>query len=236
MKQYWPRFVELRNHSDSTFPEVALLGFGGCPFLSGVNRIGIAWDGKPWDCPQFLRTAIAFASQPQVKTVVFSSFIESYFYYGLLIPKDSAKRMYFHQDDPRVSGLWESFELTVSNLVASGKKVYLVLPGPIPRRLGMARSTGGIPPRLSGLFGGKILNDSIDKARFLAFTARDRRYMQDIATRTGAQTIDPVPFLCGETMCATVSADGLPIFRDDNHLRPGYVQTKVTYLDRVVQR
>jgi hypothetical protein len=57
--------------------------------------------------------------------------------------------------------------------------------------------------------------------------------LKAIAARTGAQLIDPVPALCDRERCPLTTADGLPIFRDSNHLNPNFVRDHVRYLDDI---
>jgi hypothetical protein len=59
--------------------------------------------------------------------------------------------------------------------------------------------------------------------------------LQQIAADTGAITIDPVAILCNDSVCPVLAPDGLPIYKDANHLSPLYVRRSIHYLDKVVK-
>lgn len=74
------------------------------------------------------------------------------------------------------------------------------------------------------------VNYSISAQAFDEFTAPISKLLRQIAVETGAQIIDPLPYLSVKGMCpATVN--GVPIYKDDNHLRSGYVRRHMIFID-----
>jgi len=57
--------------------------------------------------------------------------------------------------------------------------------------------------------------------------------MAEIAKRSGASVVDPLPFLCPEKQCIRALADGTPVYKDRDHFRSDYART-VPYLDDVL--
>jgi len=55
--------------------------------------------------------------------------------------------------------------------------------------------------------------------------------MRQIAIRSGAIVIDPIPTLCQGDQCTRADADATPIYKDAGHLRAEYVRKFATYID-----
>ena len=117
----------------------------------------------------------------------------------------------------------------VRSMVADGRSVYVVLNIPyggamdpinmFERHL-ISFKTSSPPVLLS------------DLSQQVAITERMRRLLQAV----GAETIDPLTFLCdGKGVCPTVTPTGDPLYRDTMHLRPTYVRSNVFYLDHVLE-
>ena len=60
-----------------------------------------------------------------------------------------------------------------------------------------------------------------------------RKEIFAIREQTGAEVIDPIPWLSEDGYCISSNQDG-PIRCDDSHLRPGFVRKYVTYLDKTI--
>ncbi len=75
---------------------------------------------------------------------------------------------------------------------------------------------------------------SVDPAAFEAFVAPLSRRLREIAARAGAQALNPRDTLCEARRCASVDAQGIPLYRDSNHLRPSFAQERATFLDEVL--
>jgi hypothetical protein len=121
-------------------------------------------------------------------------------------------------------------ESAVRALRKAGKRVYFILDNPFgeelaPRSLVKRGFFHGIeivmnPPPLSRKEA--IERDEPTRSRILK-----------IANETGADVIDPVAWLCGET-CPAFSADGSPNYKDYDHLSFDALIHRVHYLDALV--
>ena len=124
--------------------------------------------------------------------------------------------------------IMEELKKTVQILVDMGKKVYLVLDSPTgpeldPKNLYIRSFTSSI-------------SSGVRKMKVSDFLKRDqaiRDEIQAIAKETGAEVIDPIPWLSEDGYCISSNQDG-PIRCDDSHLRPGFVRKYVIYLDKTI--
>jgi peptidoglycan/LPS O-acetylase OafA/YrhL len=235
MQQYWPRIKELRSQSPRAFPQVDLIVYGGCLPLPRINRQGTSWDGNPWNCPGFYRAAMKYIDLPQVKSVVISGYWEHYFRDRLLVPEKSPGASPLGDNDSRMQSVWAEFEQGIAQLRSRGKRVFIVLSNPSTGRYENNGNKDQTARRLAGLFGRPALPDEIQKSEFLLRRSVVERALRAIAFRTGSQIIDPAEFLCGTSQCPTVSKDGIPIYKDDDHLRSEFVRTGAAYIDRITR-
>ena len=54
------------------------------------------------------------------------------------------------------------------------------------------------------------------------------------AAEAGARLINPLDFLCTDGWCPAAAGDGVPIYKDHQHLQPAYVRAHVTFLDHTL--
>jgi hypothetical protein len=111
-----------------------------------------------------------------------------------------------------------------------GKRVYLILDNPFGEELA--------PRSLvrRGLFHGiEVVTNPLPLSRKEATQRGEpvRSRILRIANETGADVIDPVDWLCVET-CPALSADGLPNYKDYDHLSLDTLVHRVHYLDVLV--
>jgi hypothetical protein len=59
--------------------------------------------------------------------------------------------------------------------------------------------------------------------------------LSSIANAAGAIVLDPVRIVCRERYCPTLADDGMPVYTDNNHLRPAYVREHMTFLDAILK-
>jgi peptidoglycan/LPS O-acetylase OafA/YrhL len=128
--------------------------------------------------------------------------------------------------DAQVSEAFAEFAERLRRLVAGGARVSVVLPGPEPSE---------IRPHdyyQQAFFSGTpLMAPPIDKAAFLARTAKVRAMVIAAAGHAGAEIIDPMESRCGATTCP-VFDDGRYIFTDTHHLRASrVVRPGFAYLD-----
>jgi hypothetical protein len=134
--------------------------------------------------------------------------------------------------EPRAVTIFANFERQVSALVAAGKHVYIIMSNPTVQR---HIPGSNIPKRL----GGFVVNSTIpeiSKQEFLEETWWVSAQLRRIGERTGATLIDPVDYLCDDTKCRTMTAEGMPMYKDADHLRAGYVRDSVGWIDEIFQR
>jgi len=56
----------------------------------------------------------------------------------------------------------------------------------------------------------------------------------NIAAKNKIEIIDPMKYLCGDATCPSVDADGQPMYKDGQHLRPYFVRKKASFIDSTV--
>ena len=57
--------------------------------------------------------------------------------------------------------------------------------------------------------------------------------IKSLAEKAGAKVINPLEFLSKDGICFRFF-DGLPVYRDGNHLRASFVRDHATYLDETI--
>jgi hypothetical protein len=118
----------------------------------------------------------------------------------------------------------------ISDLRKAGKLVYLILPSANesrfdPRQM-IIRTWGDMS------FG--IDAPIIPRAELIGAMEPIRSQLQTLSQASGATLIDPMDTLCGEG-CAPLFEDGVPIYKDGDHLNPQYVRDHVKFLDPLLR-
>jgi len=239
IQQYWPRVTRvIDTHTDAARSAI-FATYLGCPPLPGINSVE-----RGRNCAGFFDYAMHQAYRPDVDTVVFGAFWEKYLLGEYLIA-NSAAHVYRAQDDaraplqldsPGTQIMFDQFETIVARLVASGRRVFIVLSNPtspafdpinmLPSEL---RLSPHLPPSLA-LTGGR----RIDAAPFESFVAPLTTRLRAIAARTGAIAIDPRSTLCDAMHCPAVGADGMPLYIDSNHLRARFARERAVFVDQIL--
>jgi hypothetical protein len=57
--------------------------------------------------------------------------------------------------------------------------------------------------------------------------------LKGLAARTDVTVIDPISSLCNAAIGKTSDNEGLPIYKDYNHLRASYASQHATFVDQV---
>jgi peptidoglycan/LPS O-acetylase OafA/YrhL len=234
LQQYWPRVRWLVE----THPEVArsaqFATYPACLPLPGVESLR-----QPRNCDGFLAWATGLAFRSDVDTVVFSAFWELYL---LREHATDHRQGVFSSSDPLRRPLqlgsaatqlaFERFEHTIAQMVASGRRVFIVLSNPTSPRF---NPTSRIPPqvRLSLHVPATLIVDRapVDAADFERFVAPVMDRLRAIAARTGAKVLDPRSTLCDGMSCPAIGADGLPLYVDSNHTRASWARRGASFLD-----
>ena len=61
-----------------------------------------------------------------------------------------------------------------------------------------------------------------------------RSHILNIAKKTGAEVIDPFEYLCNQNYCPALSSEGVPIYKDYDHMSLYTVTHLVHYLDFLI--
>ncbi len=224
VEQYYPN-IEVLSHQDEK--DIVFSTQGGCPPIPNV------YHAKLPQCDRFADDVIAYASNPEVKSVVIAAQWYGYF------EKDSP---YFFKGSQSESGVFlndseglklsfKSFEAMLMKLASMGKTTYVLLN--IPRSEAMDpknmvnRSVHSESPFFS-------INQEGVKTKFFERYRNIDASLIEIVHKTNAVIIDPKLFLCKDGKCPSVDESGNPIYKDAGHLRPTFVRTQIHFLDKTL--
>ena len=231
MQQYWPRISWLTRTQPDDARSVRFTAYAGCPMLPGLNSLR-----QPRRCDEFFTYAMREAWRPEVDTVVFGAFWELYLFgeyqYGVYSVTDPLHRR-LGVDSRATQIALSRFERLLGELVASGRRVFIVLSNPTsehfePRFLVPVQVRLSLePPRVLRIEHGA----PVDATPFEAFVAPLAGRLREVAARSGAQLLDPRSTLCAGMDCPTVGEDGLPLYIDSNHLRASFARTHAGFID-----
>ncbi len=236
--QYWPRVAYLIESHPQTARSALLVAYAGCPLLPGITSLR-----QPRDCDGFLAYATAQAWQPRVDTVVFGAFWEVYLLgeyqvqsrLGVYSSNDFSRiRLQLHSPATQIA--FARFERLLAQLVAGGRRVFIVLSNPTSPQFDPPAL---VPPavRLSLRAPGSFVADrsrSVDAAGWQAYVAPLMDRLRDIGARTGARVIEPRSSLCPGMVCPAVGSDGLPLYIDSSHLRAAYARQRARFIDETL--
>lgn len=226
-EQYWPRLNKI--HSQRS-PTLLFTTYGACPPLPVVERLN-----QSFACNKFFNYALHVAEQPQVKKVVFVGYWGLYF--GLRYGMPEAKPNLYSISDPlkkpvsidsqAAIAIFDEFEKIIKDLTKQGKKVYIILSVPTAPQYH--------PKDMISRVTLQTKTEAVDRKAFVDYTSPATNRLKALAAKTGAILIDPVPSLCDKDICPTTTKDGLPVYKDGNHLRPFYMIEKGKFIDRILQ-
>ena len=229
VQQYSVRVVDQLSRSPGHFNTVRFMTEGGCPPIPGIFEDHPRRRG----CDSARRLALDAATDVNVKKLVIGACWNCYF---IGIPDAAGKQKYdyYYQDashgrlpllDPR--GRDAAMERLRSTLVelSRGRTVYLLLDNPLAQAFDPRTYISG--NRLSG-----VSTQALPR-RVLVDPRQEelRRRLIEIAAQAGVAVIDPVPTLCDASGCIASTAEGTPVHRDSQHLRPFFVRSFADYLD-----
>jgi len=238
VQQYWPRV----RHVVETHPYAArsaeFATYIGCPPLPGVNAPTPASR-----CDQFFDYAMQAAGRSDVDTVVFGAYWEVYFLgeFGTehvrhpLYSVTDIRRTPLRFDSPATQRAFAQFAAAVQRLIASGRRVFIILSNPTSPQFDPSTMLFYRGRWAAGQAGGRIAADRrLDATAFERFAAPVQGELRRIALATGAQILDPRDTLCDGLECAATDADGKPLYRDTNHVRPFYALSHAGFIDQVL--
>ena len=147
IQQYWPRIVYLIDSQPEAARSVLFAAYAGCPGLPGMDNLR-----QPRNCDGFFAYATEQAFQPRVDTVVFGDFWELYLLgeYRLdsrqgVFSSGDFLRIPLRLDSPATLRALQQFESLLARLVASGRRVFIVLSNPTSPQFDPASM---VPPRV----------------------------------------------------------------------------------------
>ncbi len=222
MEHYWPRIKELTKSRPAQTNTAVFMTHGGCPPIHNV-----AGDGEGHDrCKGFSETALKYAlTNGNVDTVVVGAQWFGYLGGSNYFYQDGDTKHYLKPGGEGNALALAKLQEMLATLKGANKRVFLVLNSPI----GASLDPKGMIQRSFGHFA--IRHQEIRLDDFLATYGGIRTDLRLLGERAGVSVIDPLPFLCNETSCSAVTADGTPMYKDGHHLRPGYVREQVRFLD-----
>jgi len=233
-EQYGPRAVELAEAGPDPLRTTYFATWGGCPPIPGVFiDVNVA-------CDQRRGEMIRFALGSEIDSVVIGGCWNCYFieqakpnpalgenesYYF----RDGNTRHYFRGGDG-VERAIAALEALLKQLSAR-KKVYLLLDNPSgpefdPKRLLQGGS------RLGQMSAAQMT----PTAPWPPEQKELNRRLREVAQRSGAIVIDPVPALCKDDQCIRTTPDGTPIYKDSDHLRAAYVRKFGDQIDGALKK
>jgi peptidoglycan/LPS O-acetylase OafA/YrhL len=232
VEQYYPRIDSLLTNDPAGTKSVIYSSRGGCPPIPHVKENQLP------QCDGLIEQGIELAKDPDIDTIVVAADWAAYF-----LGRDSNPLPYYFEDASTKGVLrnakgsdasnkaFLAFESMVSQFTKANKTVYFVLQSPTgavfrPRMM-ITRSLMDLSFRI------RIPN--ISTAELVSQIRPVVTKLRQIASNTGAFTLDPIASLCNDSICPVLTPDGEPIYKDDGHLNPVYVKQSVRYLDNVVK-
>jgi hypothetical protein len=223
MQQFLPRIETLVQDKHARHRTVIIRTRGGCAPIPGIERVG-------YGCDRFVDEAFALARKPEIRTVIISASWAGF----------TARSDYHKAGDedgpplkmltPQTEWVLAGFEAAITQLVAAGKEVVIVLSTPFgeefdPRE--MARRDGlefhvVLPPAA-------VPRSVVDSES--AFI--DDR-LSEMAARAHATVLDPLDTLCADSRCPVLDSAGNPLLKDNSHLRSSFVSSHFDAFDRYV--
>ena len=207
MEQYYARIDRILTEQADTARGVVFVTRRSCLPIHHIDGFTRS------NCDGLLEQAFSLAQRPDVDTIVIGA---------------AWNRYDVFQSSERDRAL-QDLSATINDYRRIGRRVYLILP--VPR--GEAFDPSVLVKR-SLLDFGFVIQEQVERAQVDANVAPIAARLESIAHATGATVLDPVPVVCKERYCPTLADDGMPVYTDNNHLRPAYVREHMTFLDAIL--
>jgi peptidoglycan/LPS O-acetylase OafA/YrhL len=220
LAQYHGRIARILSEHPLNTHKAVLAWKAGCAPASELALV------DPDGCGKLLQSAVEYAKDPQVDTIVIGFCWYAYFV-GILDEE------HVGETGPLVPGTDQALDglkRMMAGFANQGKRVYLVLQLPLD---------SDFPPmqmiRRSVFSSGFHLDvRPADRASIVRTINPFASRLLQIAQDTGAKVIDPMDSLCDRNSCPSVTPGGEPIYHDSWHLRRDYIRDQVSYLDATV--
>jgi hypothetical protein len=234
VEQYFPRVKYLTSRRDLKSYSAVFATHEGCPPIPNINLI------EPgFYCHKFSEFALDEAKKSAVARVVFGGFWERYFIHEYSAPGSRAPVYYIKDpagrqvriDDALGVEVFRNFAARISSLRRAGKRVYIILPNPTAPAF---EPHSMLIDRLRLGHAAVNTNGFISKTEFQHHVRPMTAILKYIAESTGSTVFDPLDYFCEDLVCRTNTADGKPKYRDSDHLRSSYAETRATFIDQII--
>ncbi len=232
VEQYSPRIDKLMQENEPDIKSVIFASGGGCPPIPNV------YSDSRIKCASLMDTAQTLLEDPKITTIVLGALWFKYFdtqrpsdYYYL----ENGQRYPLYSETEQGNGeiylekTYNALDNFFQLMNENNKKIYLLMSIPMGEEFDPLN-------RLERDFTGvKLINNTHKVSKNVLMPYQDiRTKLREVALRNGVTVLDPVDILCNDESCLTATAQGWPIYRDINHLRPFYVKEYITFFDEVL--
>lgn len=219
--QYLPRIEYLLNQQPGNLDKIYLAIHEGCLPVPGAPQTASSLIEN--SCANYRNSIIEFLNDSNVKTIILAACWNCY-----LIQSENQSN---HQLQ---SGSYSQGQFKAETMKAlkdflgnqiNNKNVYLLLDNPSGEAYDPSNYLHG--SRLSGFAVSqmKVVNNIANEQLKL------RSELLAIAKEVNVKIIDPVDYLCHYSHCLNLDINGLPIYKDTDHLRASFIVKNASYID-----
>lgn len=221
MMQYAPRIRFLLGRNTVNKRGAIMITKGGTPPILNTRKNNICESAELFD-----EVNKQISSNPKIDKIVIAARWTIYFDDASPWTIDSVSLKKEVGQNKAIKSLGES----IKKLVEKGKKVTLVLNIPTGWKLDprnrVKRDFAGMSfPEIPVFY----------KKDFMKGNESVLKNIYFVGTQNGANVINPLDYLCTNGICRNDDEDGISIYFNEGHLRPGFVRDHVKYLDETVQ-
>jgi len=229
MQQCTPRIIELTKNGKAGDRGFIFFTLGGLVPIAGVSgSFGV--QSQPYDV--FIPKMLELANESNVDRVVIAANWCFYFNWGS--KKHEINGFNLNTNEGLQAAL-VSFQGMLESFISSGKQVYVILNIATedlfdPKLMIDRKLNGeiGIIPRVYTVQGFREIKGEM---QITQGELMDR--IKSLSEKAGAKVINPMDSLSKDGVCFRFF-EGIPIYRDGNHLRAGFVRDHATYLDETI--
>jgi len=226
MAQYIPRVRRLAGEAaiDMRQNRIVVAFYPGCPPIPDIAR-----EADP-SCAEAMDKILPALSGSAIKTVAFAAFWTNHFKYAnFYLRGDPSKTLLYSSEVARERAFTKLASL-ISRLVASGKRVFVILETPSSPAFDPERM---LPTGWARLSGRPRIPDSPMRADIENYKGEISRRLREIAEAAGARVIDPTNYVCDKDVCPAFTKNGRPMYFNFDHLRASFVSESATWVDEI---
>lgn len=222
-EQYYSRVLYILQRYGEKMNSVIFATEGGCLPIPGSP-----YDAGHRTCAGLTEAAKKLAAEnPRITNIVIAAQWNGYFGSGLALTGEFGAG----------SALYETslaaLKTYILDLKALGKTVYLILNIPTGAEFDpkstVQRSLRTFPTVFTFL-DQKDVKRSVLSAKY-GWIQKD---LEKVAIESGAVVIDPLDYICSDSVCPVVDADGMPLYKDRVHLSARYAREHARFIDRTL--